>query len=106
MEVMNQQPHRGVGIEWDSAGQHLVEHNAESVEVGSSVEIASLLPHRLFRGDVLRSANHQSGTGQSAGRQTLGEFRNPEVQHLHEIASVWQANEVDVVRLDVAMDDS
>ena len=91
-------------IEGWRAGEHLVEHDAEGVDVGATVERIS---GRLFGAHVLRRADDGAFTRELRGRPGLFLLRrlrglgDTEVRHQDVAALVQQ----DVVRLDVAVDD-
>src|SRR4029453_7394116 len=81
----------------DLAGEHLVEHAAERVDVGPPVDRRGL---DLLGGDVVGGADPRAGPGQAAGRaEPLGE---PGVGQV-DVASFALAAEQDVGRLDVAV---
>ena len=81
--------------EGDRAGEHLVEHDAERVEVGLA---GDRLAERLLGRDVVGRAEHAPGDRQPL----LGErARDAEVGDL---GAAFLADE-DVLRLDVAVDD-
>ena len=80
------------------AGEHLVEHAAQRVDVAARVELA--LAHRLLGAHVLRRAERHPGLGHPGAGLAGGE-RDAEVGD--ERAAVV---EQDVLRLDVAVDDA
>ncbi len=92
----------GVGIglaeERHPAGQALVEHQPERVQVGTAVELAAA--HLLGR-EVLRRAHHHVVAGQvlAGGVESLGD---PEVGEHHTPVG----GDEDVARLDVAVDEA
>ena len=76
------------------AGQHLVQHDAERVEVGARVDLA---PQRLLGRHVLAGAEHAAGLGQAGLLQRAGD---PEVGHADPAVVADQ----DVAGLQVAVD--
>ena len=87
---------RRAGI-WRLTGEHLVEHAAERVDIGTGIEVP--LGHGLLGTHVLRSADAQAGFGQpffGFDGECLG---NPEVRN-----EGVRSTEQDVLRLDVAVD--
>ena len=109
LHVCKQHFHRGVGLEGQVGGEHLVHHNAERIKVSPAVKLVSTLPHGLFGRHVLRRANHHTGTCQrQAGALTharLFHFGDPKVENLDHLAlrSIHQRN---IVGLDVTMNHS
>ncbi len=83
-----------VAAERGRAGQQLVQHDAERVEVGALVDVR---PARLLGREVLRGADDRADLGHLARTGA----RDAEVRHLHAALAVDEH----VVRLDVAMDD-
>ena len=82
-------------MEGDVAGEHLVEDDAERVDVGALVDV---LAHRLLGGDVVGGAEHPAGRGHPLLLERAGDA---EVGHLRAPVGVDQ----DVLRLDVAVDE-
>ncbi len=78
------------------SGECLEEHDAEAVEVRTSVD---LLAHDLFGGEVLCRTQQGSGAGQVG---VLSRFGDPEIGHPDPAVLAQH----DVGRLDVAMDDA
>ena len=97
----------GVGAEGHPSGEELEEHDPHRIEVAAAVErvAASVLGAHVFR----RPA-HDPRLGQRPparrGRVALQELREPEVDHLHAVEPRPQGLEDDVVRLEVAVNDS
>ena len=94
VDVLHRDPDLGLGLERDIAGQHLVEDDAERVDVGPRV---GLLAHRLLGGDVVGGAEHPTGSGQAVDLERAGDS---EVGDLGPPVGVDQH----VLRLDVAVD--
>ncbi len=95
VDVFHRHPDLAVGVERDLADQHLVEDDAERVDVGALVDAVA---HRLLGGDVV------GGAEDAAGRRhpvLLELARDPEVGQLRPPLGVDQH----VLRLDVAVDD-
>ena len=82
-------------------GQHLVEDDAQRVDVGPVIDLQR--PLHLLRGHVVQRAHHLPRPGQrevaGVAAQQLGQA---EVGDLHAALAVQQ----DVLRLDVAVDDA
>ncbi len=93
-DVLHRDLDRGVAGERDRAGEHLVEHDADRVEVGALVDGS---PARLLRREVLRGADDRAGLGHLARPRP----RDAEVGHLQAAVGVHEH----VVRLDVPVDD-
>ena len=79
------------------AGEHLVEHRAERVDVGAGRDLA--LAHRLLGAHVVRRAERHAGLGHPGAAGLARGERDPEVGH-QRAAVVEQ----DVLGLDVAVD--
>jgi hypothetical protein len=94
--VLHRHADRAVGIEGDLAGEHLVEHHAQGVEVALG---ADPIPHGLLGGHVLRRAEHEAAVRE---RGLGGGPGYAEVRHL----GVPGGGEQDVVGLDVPVDDA
>ena len=78
------------------AGQHLIEHDAEAVEIGRFVHFVLL---RLLRRDVVDAAHHQPRLGQRH-RLLRDGARDAEVGELDDVVF----GDEDVGRLDIAME--
>ncbi len=94
VDVFHRHPDLAVGVERDLADQHLVEDDAEAVDVGARV---GGVAHRLLGGDVVGGAEDAAGGGhpvlfELAGDAEVGQFRPPLVV------------DEDVLGLDVAVD--
>ena len=87
---------RGAG-EGRVAGEHLVEHATQRVDVAARVERA--LPHRLLGAHVRRRTERHPGLGHARASGLRGGECDAEVRH-ERMPSVQQ----DVLRLDVAVD--
>ena len=87
------------------AGGHLVHHAAQRVDVAAAVDAVRHAAGLLGR-HVRRRAHHHAGLG-LAGALALvvGELGDAEVHHLDEVLLSLVDDEVDVVRLQVAVDD-
>ena len=88
---------RGRSGERRLAGEHLVEHAAQGVDVGAGGDLA--LAHRLLGAHVVRRAERHAGLGHPVPAGLAGGERDAEVGHQR--APVVQQ---DVLRLDVAVD--
>ena len=93
-EVLHRDLERRIARERHLPGEHLVEHDADRVEIGGLVDRRAA---RLLRREVLRGADDRADLGHLAGAGP----RDPEVRHLDPPL----ASDEDVVRLDVAVDD-
>ena len=82
-------------MERDVAGEHLVEHDAERVDVGLA---GHRLAERLLGRDVVGRAEHPAGQRQAFLGQRAGDAE------VRDLRAALLAEE-DVVRLDVAVDD-
>ncbi len=85
-----------LAAERDLAGEHLVEHDAQRVDVGLAVD---LVAERLLGRDVVGGAQHAAVRGQALVDEHA---RDAEVGHLGRPLGVDQ----DVLGLDVAVDDA
>ena len=81
--------------EGDLAGEHLVEHDAERVEVGLP---GDGLPERLLGGDVVGRAEHAPGDRQAFLGERAGDAE------VGDLGAAFLADQ-DVLRLDVAVHD-
>ena len=108
--MVEDHPHRGVRLERQAPRHHLVEHDAQRVQVGASVHLGPALAHRLLGRDVLRRAHDHAGLGGRVAlpgvERALLDLGDPEVEDLDEVVPVGRAGEEDVVRLDVAVRDA
>ena len=95
VQVLHRDLDRLLARERDGAREHLVEHDADRVEIGGGADRAAA---RLLGGEVLGRADDRSDLGHLAGAGA----RDAEVGDL---AAAILADE-HVVRLDVAMDDA
>ena len=84
----------GVALEGHTAGEHLVEHDADGVEVGRWADGQSAC---LFGREVLRGAHDRAGLGHLG---VATGTRDAEVGDLELAVGLHQ----DVLRLDVAVD--
>src|SRR6185437_300097 len=84
-----------LALERRLAGEELVEHDPERVEIRARVDLAAA---RLLGREVLRRADDRARLGQLARARA----RDPEVRDLDSTLAVDE----DVVRLDVAVDDA
>ena len=85
--------------EWRLAGQHLVEHAGQTVEVAPPVHLS--LSGGLLRAHIGRRAEREAGLGESLSPGCVHRSRNAEISD-HRLLSLEQ----DVLRLDVPVDDS
>src|SRR5439155_302435 len=89
----------GLAVErWD-AGEHLIQHDPERVNVRTGVYVLS---GGLLGTHVVRGPDHHALGGELAGGRLLRGLRDPEVGHEH----VARAIEQDVVGLHVAVHDA
>ena len=84
-------------------GDHLVHHDAERVDIGANVHQAALA---LLRRHVLRAAQEKPGERQVLLTAFGNVLHEPEVEHLDEVRLVHVVDEVDVRRLEIAVDDA
>ena len=91
--------HRG-GVEGQLAGEHLVGHDAEAVQVGPAVDVA--LAGRLLRAHEGRRADGHTDAGERGARGGRERLGDPEVGDHHPAPGPLQQ---DVVGFDVAVDD-
>ena len=94
-EVLHRDLDGRVAAERDDAGEQLVEHDADGVQVRRLVDRRAL---GLFRGEVLGGPDDRAGFRHLARARA----RDPEVGHLQASLGIDEH----VVRLDVAMDDA
>ena len=102
-EVLDQDLAVALALEGHLAGKHLVDQNAESVDVGSVINLAP--PFALFRRHVSGRSHDNAGSRPTRPRLITGEFGNPEVEHFYEVGLVPLRLHDDVVRLEIAVDD-
>jgi hypothetical protein len=93
--VLHRDLDRCVAVERYGAGQHLVEHDADRIQVGALIDRCAT---RLLGREVLRGPDDRAGLGHLARPRA----RDPEVRHLQAAVGVDE----NVVRLDVAVDDA
>ncbi len=99
--MLGEDPHQVVGVEGGHARAHLVEDDAERIHVGPVVHSAAralLGRHIMRRPEDLTRPSELAG-----GPADLGDA---EVQHLDEVRVTPPADEIDVVRLEVPVDDA
>ena len=96
VDVLHDDRHRGIAAERQGAGQHLVHDDAERIQIRPVVDLDAL---RLLRRDVVHRADRLRDL---LGLLAVGEARDAEVHHLCRAV----AQQHDVVRLDVLMDDA
>ena len=94
--MLHRDAHDRLRGERDIAGQHLVEKDAERVDVGARIDAAS---HGLLRGDVVGRPEHAPGLGEPVGLQRASDA---EVRHLRPALGVDQY----VLRLHVAVNEA
>jgi len=92
--------HEGRPGERQRAGDQLVEHHAEAVEVGPLVH---LVAQRLLRRHVVGRAQKRAGASQP--RLAHHQLGDAEVEQLHLVAAARQRDQEDVGRLQVAVND-
>jgi hypothetical protein len=83
-QVLHQHLAVALADERHAAGDHLVEHDAEGVDVGAVIDVAAALA--LLGGHVRRRAHHQAGAGAPRARLIAGELGDAEVEQLDEVA--------------------
>ena len=88
---------RILAVKRQLAGDHLVHHYADRIEVGAAVD--ALFTRRLLGADVVDRADRLVGGGEGLG---IRQLRNAEVGHL----DLPAAEQHDVLRLDVAVDNA
>jgi len=98
--VLHHQLAEALGLEWQRAGDHLVEDHAERIDIGAEVDRLSA---RLFRRHVFWSADdlpRRRGVHRDAaaviGADQLGDA---EVEDLHEVGVSRALDQEDVVGL-------
>ena len=74
---------RRLAVERQPPGDHLVEHDAERIQIGARVELAAL---RLLGRDVRDAAHHHPGLG-DADRVFRDRARDAEVAELHDVVA-------------------
>ena len=86
------------------AGEHLVRHHGERVDVAARIE---RLARELLRAHVRRRAEHHALLRELGLVAILlaASLRDAEVEDLHEVLLPGALGEDDVVRLEIAMDD-
>ena len=98
MEVFAEVPLRRLRLEGRLSGQHLVEDDAEGVEVASSVNgLARGQRPGLFGRAILELADEHPGPGHLMKRLGGHPFRDPEVDDLGEQPPVLRLAQHDVV---------
>ncbi len=99
--MLAEDPHEGVAVERHLAGEHLVEDDAEGVDVGAGVDA---LPRRLLGRHVVRRAEDHPRPGELGVR--AADLGDAEVEDLHEAVVAPATDEEDVVGLQIAVDDA
>src|SRR6059036_1872981 len=100
-DVLHQDPGNGGSLEGKLSREHLVRHHAQTIDVGSPVDLA--VPRRLLRAHVVRRADRHAGGGERGTPRGRGQrLRDPEVRHDDAAATSF---EQDVIGLHVAVDD-
>ena len=98
--LLHQNARHRRSVERQFAGQHLVRHYAETVEIGAAIDFA--LAGRLLGAHELGRPDRHADPGECRTRGARQGFCDPEVGHHHPAPG---SLEEDVVRLDVAMND-
>ena len=84
----------------------LVHHHAQRVDVAAAVDPVALAG-ALLGAHVGRGTHHHAGLGLAGGEAlVVGDAGDAEVHHLHEVLLPLHGDQVDVVRLQVAVDDA
>ena len=94
--VLHRDGHLVLAVEGDVPDEHLVEHDAERVDVGLPVDVVA---ERLLGRDVVRRAEHAAVGGQPLLLQRAGDAE------VGDLGGALLVDE-DVLRLDVAVDDA
>ena len=94
-QVLDGHGHSGVALKGQPSRQHLIQHHAGGVDVGTCIDAVA---PRLLRRDVMDGAQRLLGQGLAGVCQAC----DAEIGHLH--AAVPQNH--DVLGLDVAVDDA
>ena len=90
-------------VEWNLPGDHLVQDDAEGIDVRPRVDPVSL---DLFGRHVLGAAHEQAGLGKVFALGLRDVLHEAEVEHFDEVRLVAVLDEEDVRRLEVAVDDA
>ena len=96
IDMLKRQPDDRVLSKGTLAGQHLVQHRAQTVDIGAVIYI---FPECLFRADIGRRSNNFL-----IGRrnQRFGELRHTKIGNVRVIACIEQH----IIRFDIPVDDS
>ncbi len=70
VDVLHHHPHRGIGLEGQLPGDHLIEHYAKRINIRSRRALAA---HAHFRGHVRGRPHHRAAGGQTGKCQHLGD---------------------------------
>jgi hypothetical protein len=90
------------GVEWTATGDHLVQDDAERVDVGAAIRAAA---HQLLGRHVLERADggaHDRQVGRLRQIAAREDLRDAEVEHLHDIVR----RDEDVRGLEITVDDA
>ena len=98
-QLLGQDSGLRVGAERYRSREHLVEHDAERVDIGL---VSDFLPLDLLGSHVVRGAHHHIGAGEP-GPTRLAQAGDAKV---HQFDIVGRVENHDVLRLDVSMDDA
>jgi hypothetical protein len=103
VEVLRQELHQRLPFEGRPPGQHLVEHDAQRVDVGPPVDGVA---HDLLGRHVLRRAQDLAGARHRRPLAVVEELGDAEIEHAREVLAPGALGEDDVVRLEVAVNDA
>ena len=94
--MFHQDGQRRVGIEWRAPGQHLVEHDAQRVDVAAGIAFPF---QPLLRRHVVQRAHQRAGDGVARAADDLGDAKVAD-------DGLPAPGQHDVGWLDVAVDDA
>ena len=103
MDVLAQESGGSVGIEGQVAGEHLIHHHPQRVDVRPCVQLSASHSIGLLARHVCRRAHYHSGLRLRIRFPQLG---NAEVHHLNDDFAFVPARQEDVVGFEVAMNDA
>ncbi len=87
-----------------AAGEHLVEADAERVDVGAVIDVRAAFA--LLGRHIGRRAKHDAGARAMRALCVAGQLRDAEVEQLDEVALATARDQDDVVGFEIAVDDA
>jgi hypothetical protein len=106
--VLDDELGKGITDEWWCPRQHLIEHDAQGVNIGSVVGVLCVA-FGLLGGHVRWRSKHDACLGLHVipGRALVGlQFCDTKVQYLYEVLAIVTLGDEEVLGFDVSMDDT